>query len=80
MGLNYNKLFNILAKLASSQTIDTIIHNTLPPLAENHIPKAEAIAIITPVIKYGDFMYSSTAIFPTSEKIGKKPTNSVSIA
>jgi hypothetical protein len=50
----YIKFNNILARLITSQTIETIKNSTLPPLAPIHIPQADASDIITPTMKYGE--------------------------
>lgn len=50
-----------LTRLAISQIIETIKKRNFPPFAPNHIPKPEAMDIITPTMKYGDVRYSSSA-------------------
>lgn len=50
----YTKLAKILARLITSQIIDTIKNRTLPPLAPIHIPQADASDIIMPTMKYGE--------------------------
>lgn len=42
---------SILARLIISQIIEITKNSNLPPLAPNQMPKAEAIDIITPVMK-----------------------------
>lgn len=53
-GTHYITFESILARLITSQTIDTIKNRTLPPLAPIHIPQADASDIIMPTMKYGE--------------------------
>jgi len=70
----YRKLTPRLTKLASAPMMDTTRYSILPPRTPNHIPKLDAIAIITPVIKYGEVRYSSIAYSRHPQIKGKKAT------
>jgi len=44
----------ILTRLMTRVIMETTAYSTLPPLLPNQMPKHDAIAIISPVMKYGD--------------------------